>query len=174
MRAWASDAQRLTPRDWASIAGLALAIAVLVMALISIWIAATHPADVGCHNAPMKIIRDPQLAGIGICLAGLVVGRLSTRRVVVSRNDLDDRLAPGDDLRAQARNALLSRVASTGALLFIAFLVTYEAVTLYADVWPITYYMRCAAETATWQTYATAFFLCLLVGRWLWLPATPR
>lgn len=169
MLAWVSDARRLSPRDWVSIAGLALAIAVLLLALVWIWTAAAHPADVGCHNAPLKMVRNPQLVGIGICLAGLVVGRLSTRRVVVSRNALD----AGDPL-TRARYALLSRVASTAALLFITFLMTYEAVTLYANVWPITYYMRCAAEAATWETYVVAFFFSLLVGRWLWLPAAPK
>jgi|SRR5579859_4142217 len=174
MVAWIADARKLGWRDWVSIAWLAAALVVLGVALVMIWIEAAHPSTTSCHNPPVKMIPGySQLTGIAACIAGLVVGRVFTRPVVSSRTELNDRLVPTRDSHKHAHYALLTQASLTAALLFITFLVTYESLTLWRQVWPITYYMRCAAEAATWQTYTVAFFFCLLVGRWLWLPKTP-
>ena len=171
---WFSDSRQLTAWDRISLGGLVLAIVALVVGLVWIWTAAVHPSASGCHNAPLKIIRDPQLVGIAVCIAGLVVGRLTARRVMSSRNELLDRLVPTHERHLHANLAVRVQVGLTGALLFITFLVTFESLTLWRGVWPITYYMRCAAEAATWQTYVAAFFFSALVGRWMWLPMTPK
>jgi hypothetical protein len=174
MAAWLADAKRLTGMDWVSTALLAAAILILALALGSTWSAAAHPTASGCHNAPLKVIRYPQLTGIAVCIGGLVIGRLITRPVISSRKELNDRLAPHHEPHRHGQYALLTQAALTAALFFITFLVTFESLTLWRSVWPVTYYVRCAAEAATWQTYTAAFFLCLLVGRWLWLPKTPK
>lgn len=72
------------------------------------------------------------------------------------------------------RVGLLMNVALTLALLFVAFLIALEAIALAKSVWPITYYLRCANEAASWQTLFAAFGVCFLAGRWLWLPTTPE
>jgi hypothetical protein len=173
MASWLADARRLTPRDWLSIALLLAAALMLVLALVWIWQAAAQPSASGCHNAPHKIIRDPQLVGIAVSIAGLVVGRLIARPAISSRKELNDRLVQPHEQHRHTRYVLLTQLGLTVGLLFIAFLVSFESLTLWRGVWPITYYTRCAAEAATWQTYAGAFFLCFLVGRWMWLPKTP-
>jgi hypothetical protein len=171
---WFDDARKLNKMDWFSISFLVGALVVLALALVWIWTAAAHPSATGCHNPPPKMIRYPQWVGILISLAGVFLGRLTARAVYTSRRELNNRILFLGKQRPHARYALLTQAGLVGALLFITFLVAYVSVTLNAGVWPITYFMRCAAEAATWQTYIAAFFFCLLVGRWLWLPATPR
>jgi hypothetical protein len=43
------------------------------------------------------------------------------------------------------------------------------------DLWPITYYVRCAHDVATWQTLIGALVVAILVGHWLgYQPRTRR
>lgn len=160
----------ITARDVPSATLLVIGAVVLGLAAASVWVAAINPAEVGCHNAPLKIVRVPQLAGIGVCLVGFIIGRLTGRASISSRLALNTALVPSGTEPSHVRLAILTQFSLTLALLFIACLVTYETVTLADGVWPITYYMRCANEAGTWQTLVAAFFFCALVGRWLWLP----
>src|SRR5215470_12662367 len=120
---WFDDARKLNKRDWFSIAFLVGALVVLAFALVWVWTAAAHPYATGCHNAPLKVIRYPQLVGILISLAGLSVGRLTTRAVFTSRQELNDRILSSGKQRPHARYALLTQAGLVGALLFITFLV---------------------------------------------------
>jgi len=160
--------------DWLSIVLLSAAVLCLGIALYWIWTAAGQPSASGCHNPPHKVIRESQYVGIAISIAGLVAGRVIARPVITLRSELNARLALPHEHQRHMRYALLTQAVLTGALLFISFLVAFESLTLWRGVWPITYYTRCAAEAATWQTYIGAFVLCFLIGRWLWLPKTPK
>ena len=154
---------------------LVIAAVILLAVFVFTWIAAANPSAAGCHNAPLRITRDPQWVGIFVCIAGFVVGRLTARPKITSRHQLRSPVeGPEHKIEARARFAVLIQASLTGALFFIAFLLSFEAVTLNGGVWPITYYLRCANEAATWQTLAAAFAFCLLAGRWLWLPTTPE
>jgi len=164
---------RINVRDLPSAALLVTGAIVLALAAGSVWLAAVQPADVGCHNAPLRVIRVPQYVGIAVCIAGFIVGRLTGRTAISSRTALKERLVLFGTPGRHVSLAILTQLSLTLALLFIACLVTFETVTLAQGVWPITYYMRCAAEAGTWQTLTAAFFFCALVGRWLWLPRVP-
>ena len=54
----------------------------------------------------------------------------------------------------------------------LVVLLVYEAIAL-ADAganWPITYYVRCFANTNGWAAGVGAFAMCLLLGQWAWYP----
>jgi len=157
-----------------SIAFLGLAIGILLLVLIWTVTAAADPAAAGCHNAPLRMTRVPQLLGILICIAGFVLGRVTARPKIDSRSQVRSWVRDRNSTREHARAAVFVQACLAAALLFIACLIAFEAVTLNRGVWPITYYMRCASEAATWQTLAAAFAFCLLTGRWMWLPSTPK
>ena len=162
-----------TFRKWLSIVTLCAAGLVLVVVLIWTANAALSPKAAGCHNAPLRVTRAPQLAGVLICVVGFVFGRITARPKIGRRADLKSGTSEKDDA-SRVRAAVVTQSALTAALFFIACLIAFEAVTLRSDVWPITFYMRCASEAATWQTLVAAFAFCFLAGRWLWLPTTPE
>jgi len=160
-------------RKWLSIITLSAAGGALLLVLFWIVTAATSPAAAGCHNAPLRITRYPQLVGVLVCAAGFVLGRVTARPKIGARSDLKSWTEGAEDEAGEAKASLLTQSALTAALFFIACLIAFETVTLANSVWPITYYLRCASEAATWQTLVAGFAFCFLAGRWLWLPATP-
>ncbi len=147
---------------------------VLLYVLVSVGFAAVTPSAVACHNAPLTATRLPQVLGVLISAVGFILGRVTARPKIKARAELMSWTLPGDSQDRLAKAALLTQAALTAALLFIAVLIAFEAVTLATGFWPITYYLRCANEVASWQTFAGAFAFCFLVGRWLWLPTTPE
>lgn len=153
-----------------------LGLALVILAFVVVWTltAAFNPSAAGCHNAPLRITRAPQLFGILVCVAGFVVGRVTARPKIDSRSQVRSWVDAGQRVEDHARAGVFVQACLVLALFFIASLIAFEATTLNAGVWPITYYMRCASEAATWQTLAAAFAFCLLTGRWMWLPATPK
>lgn len=157
-----------------SVAFLALAIAILALVVVWTVTAAIAPGAVGCHNAPLRVTRVPQLAGVLICVAGFVIGRITARPKIESRSELRSWVGDHSNEREHGRASIFVQACMVAALLFIACLIAFEATTLGHHVWPITYYMRCASEAASWQALAAAFAFCLLTGRWMWLPATPK
>jgi hypothetical protein len=165
-----------TFRSWLSTAFLVLAALMLGAVFVFTWSAALNPSAAGCHNAPFRVTRFPQWVGIAVCVGGFVLGRVTARPRIVSRKELHSPVADGRPHPAEQHEnfALLIQASLTAALLFIGFLIAFEAVTLGSGVWPITYFMRCASESASWQTLVAAGAFCILAGRWLWLPAIPR
>jgi len=161
-------------RKWLSIISLLAAAAMLVLVLFWIVAATLNPSAAACHNAPLRVTRVPQLMAVLICVAGFVLGRFTARPKVKLRSELKAPVASGTDPAGRLRLAVIMQAGLTGALLFIAFLIAFEAITLTSDVWPITYYMRCASEATSWQALTAAFAFCFLTGRWMWLPATPE
>jgi hypothetical protein len=157
-----------------SIAFLGLAIGILALVMVWTLTAAVNPAAAGCHNAPLRVTRAPQVLGILVCIGGFVLGRITARPKVDSRDKVRSWVRDRHDTTGHARAAVFVQACLVAALLFIACLIAFEAVTLNRGVWPITYYMRCASEAATWQTLAAAFAFSLLTGRWMWLPTTPK
>ena len=162
-----------TFRKWLSIVTMSAAGLVLVLVLVWTANAALLPRAAGCHNPPLLVTRVPQLVAVLICVVGFVSGRITARPKISRRSDLKAGTGTRDE-PTRAKGALLAQSALTAALFFITVLVAFEAVTLRSDVWPITFYMRCASEAATWQTLVAAFAFCFLAGRWLWLPTTPE
>ena len=118
--------------------------------------------------------RVPQRVAILVCVLGFVLGRITARPKVVARNQLQSGVADRQDVEARGQASVLVQAALTGALLLITCLLAFEAVTVASHIWPITYYLRCANEAATYPALAAAFAFWLLAGRWLWLPTTPR
>lgn len=161
-------------RKWLSIVTLTAAGGMLLLVLYWIVSAAISPAAAGCHNAPLRVTRFPQVGGVLICSAGFILGRVTARPKIDARSDLKSWTDSAEDEVGEARASLLTQSALTVALFFIACLIAFEAVTLANSVWPITYYLRCASEAATWQTLVAGFAFCFLAGRWLWLPMTPE
>jgi NAD/NADP transhydrogenase beta subunit len=146
----------------------------LTLVLFWIVVAAVNPSAAACHNAPLRVTRVPQLVAVLICVAGFVLGRVTARPKVRLRTELKTPVTASNDHESRLRLAVLMQAGLTGAMLFIACLIAFEAITLASDVWPITYYMRCAAEAASWQALTAAFAFCFLTGRWMWLPTTPE
>lgn len=157
-----------------SLVFLIFAAAILLLVVVWTATAAMSPAAAGCHNAPLRVTRAPQLLGIALCIAGFIVGRITARPKVDSRAQVTSWKVAEHTSSRRAGAAIFVQACLTLALLFIASLIAFEAVTLGRGVWPITYYLRCANEAATWQTLAAGFAFSLLVGRWLWLPTTPK
>jgi uncharacterized membrane protein len=165
-----------TFRKWLSTVFLVLAGLVLLLVFAFTWSAALSPSPAGCHNAPLRVTRFPQWVGIAVCIAGFVLGRVTARPRIVSRRELRSPVEDGQKHTPEQREnfALLVQGSLTAALLFIGFLIAFEAVTLGSGVWPITYFMRCASEAGSWQALLAAGAFCVLAGRWLWLPAVPK
>jgi hypothetical protein len=72
----------------------------------------------------------------------------------------------------RVRVAALVLAALTFFLLLVAALLAYETFALanFDRFWPITFYVRCAAEVAPLPTVAGASVICFLLGQWLWYP----
>ena len=158
-------------RLWLSIGGLAAAGSVVVLVLIWTFSAALSLGSATCHNAPLRQTQLPQLVGVGVALAGFLLGRVTARPKVDRRSEIRS-WAPAEDNRNRAAAALATQAALVAALLFFGVLMAFETVTLASHVWPITYYLRCASEAAPYRTLVAAFAFCFLAGRWLWLPST--
>lgn len=159
-------------RWWTSVAGLLVMTATFGLAAYWILSALLNPGAAGCHNAPLRDSSLPQLIGVLASSVGFIAGRISARPRVSERSQLSSRVTGADD-RDRAHFSVVTHGALTSALLFIAVLMAFEAITLATSVWPITYYLRCANEAATVRTLVGAFAFCFLAGRWLWLPAPP-
>jgi hypothetical protein len=84
------------------------------------------------------------------------------------------RYHPVPDTGVSVGKALLYQVVITVFFFTVALLLLYEAIgTWLTDVnesspwWPITWYVRCATEQATWATVAAISGVSALVGHWL-------
>lgn len=159
-------------RWWMSVAGLLGAIAIFVVAAWWIVSALLNPGAAGCHNAPLRDSSFPQWVGVLVSSAAFVAGRVTARPRLADRSVISAKVGP--DVKQRARFAVVTQGYLTAALLFIAVLMAFEAITLASSVWPITYYLRCANEAATVRALIGAAAFCFLAGRWLWLPAPPE
>ena len=173
--AWLNDP---ATRKWTSITTLAAAAVILSFVLVWTWTGAVHPSAAKCSNAPARVTKIPQLIDILACIVAFLLGRITARPKIQSRRQLRDWTTGGANAhqlgQSRARAAVVTQAGLTSALFLFTFLFAFEAITLANNVWPITYYLRCANEAAPWRTLTAAFAFCFLAGRWLWLPRTPE
>jgi hypothetical protein len=160
-------------RRMVSVALMALA-ALVLLAVIAWMIRSAIVADPStCSNPPSRTTSIPQLVQVGACVAAFVLGRVTARPKLDDRAQVSARSGqPAESKRI--RRAIVAQASLTGALLLITWLFLFEMLTLAAGVWPITYYLRCANQVHPGFAVAGAAAFCLLAGRWMWLPATPR
>lgn len=165
-------------RRWTSIVTLGLAALALVYVGVTVVSGVLQPSAARCGNPPARVTSIPQLIEVLLCAASFVLGRLTARPKVRTREELRRRMRRGDlDDQApedRVRTAIWLQGGLTAALLLITLLLAFETVTLALTVWPITFYLRCAAEAAPWRTVIAASAFCFLAGRWLWLPEPPE
>jgi hypothetical protein len=157
---------------WVALLLLLAAGVVLVWTLGSAFTYTLNHPGPPCSNPPQRQADPAQGVVVLLCLAGFVVGHLTSRWQVV---DEKHQRALGTVARHthshHARQLLIVQAILLLFLLEVAALLVIEAVTLSRGVWPITFYIRCAYNAAGWPTTAAATSITFLVGRWFWLPA---
>lgn len=159
---------------WISVIFLLVAFAVLVWGMVSaISYTLTHTAP-PCSNPPQLEANPPQLVVVGVCLLAFVLGHLTARWQSIDpkhaqrHQSLKEADHPETDPRK--REALIIQTLLLVFLIEVIGLLIIEAVTLSQNVWPITYYVRCAYDAAGVQSMAAGASILFLVGRWFWLP----
>ena len=127
-----------------------------------------------CTNPPQRVSNPPQLVVVGVCLLFFVLGHLTARWQSIdpkhARHHQSLREADHPERDPRKRDALIIQTLLLVFLVEVIGLLTIEAVTLSQNVWPITYYVRCAYDAAGMQSMAAAASILFLVGRWFWLP----
>lgn len=76
--------------------------------------------------------------------------------------------------RQQRQHASLYVHLALAALLLLGVaLLAYETLAMAFSnrFWPITFYVRCGAQSAAWATIPGAVVVYFVVGHWLWFPA---
>ena len=158
---------------------LAAAIGVLVWGLYSaLTYTLTNPGP-PCSNPPQRSSTPPQWTVVLVCLGAYVVGHLTARLQFVDPSTTTRHpVGAGTSTRkfgageyARRNEALFIQLLLLIFLLEVGALLIIEAVTLSNNVWPITYYVRCAYDAAGTQSMWAAAAILFLVGRWFWLPA---
>jgi hypothetical protein len=140
------------------------------------WVVAASVSLHGapCTNPPSRIGQWDPLITVGACLGSFVLGRVAG----LSRERRAEPAASHAATRRPRRSngAILMQGALTLFLLLSAVLLAYETVSLaHLDAyWPITFYVRCANQIATFPTTAGACAICFLLGQWFWYPWRAR
>jgi hypothetical protein len=158
---------------------VAVSIGVLVWGLYSALTYTLTHSGPPCSNPPQRSSTPPQWTVVLVCLGAYLVGHLTARLQFVdpsttARHQRD----PGRSIRkfgrgeyARRNEALFIQLLLLIFLVEICALLVIEAATLSNNVWPITYYVRCAYDAAGTESMWTAAAILFLVGRWFWLPA---
>jgi TRAP-type C4-dicarboxylate transport system permease small subunit len=159
---------------WISIVLLLVAFALLVWGMVSaVSYTLTHTGP-PCTNPPQREAYPPQLVVVGVCLLFFVLGHLTARWQYVdpkhAQHHQNLREAEHPETDPRKRDGLIIQTLLLVFLIEVIGLLIIEAVTLSQNVWPITYYVRCAYDAAGVQSMAAAASILFLVGRWFWLP----
>lgn len=159
---------------WISVVLLLVAFALLVWGMVSAVSYIVTNASPPCTNPPQREANPPQLVVVGVCLLAFLLGHLSARWQSVDPKHAQrhQSLRQADDPESdpRKREALIIQSLLLVFLIEVIGLLIIEAVTLSQNVWPITYYVRCAYDAAGVQSMAAAASILFLVGRWFWLP----
>jgi hypothetical protein len=159
---------------WISVVLLLVAFALLVWGMVSAVSYTLSHTGPPCTNPPQREAYPPQLVVVGVCLLAFVLGHLSARWQYVdpkhAQRHQDLREADHPETDPRKRDALIIQTLLLVFLVEVIGLLIIEAVTLSQNVWPITYYVRCAYDAAGVQSMAAAASILFLVGRWFWLP----
>jgi hypothetical protein len=159
---------------WVSVGLLTVAFAIVVWDMVSaVYYIVSNPAP-PCSNPPSRQSYPPQLVVVGVCIVTFLLGHLTARLQFIdakhlARHQLKEVEHPETDSRR--RDALIVQALLLVFLLEMIGLLIVEALTLSHNVWPITYYVRCAYNAAGVQSMWAAASILFLVGRWFWLPA---
>ncbi|HEY8644080.1 MAG TPA: hypothetical protein VIO84_15105 [Candidatus Dormibacteraeota bacterium] len=137
-----------------------------------------HPGP-PCPNPPQRQADPPQGVVVLLCVAGFVIGHLTSRWQLVESTQQGALETGSRQTDAhEIRQLLILQAILLLFLLEVVGLLVIQVVTLSRGAWPITYYVRCAYDAAGWPTTAAATSITFLVGRWFWLPvrssALPR
>jgi hypothetical protein len=112
---------------------------------------------------------------LAVCLAGFLGGHLwgagRGHRHAVRGHPEHVTLAPPNT----GLQFVLVGLFAFGAVALVYETIAVAGVGANPDLWPITYYVRCAHDVATWPTLAGALIVAILVGHWLgYQPRTTR
>ncbi|GEM_PF-2378180 len=159
---------------WISVVLLLVAFALLVWGMVSaVSYTLTHTGP-PCTNPPQREASPPQWVMVGVCLLAFVLGHLTARWQSIdpkhSQRHKNLREVDHPETDPRKREALIIQTLLLVFLVEVIGLLIIEAVTLSQNVWPITYYVRCAYDAAGVQSMAAAASILFLVGRWFWLP----
>jgi hypothetical protein len=171
---WRFPEQARAVVTWISVVLLLVAFAFLVWGMVSaISYTLTHTGP-PCTNPPQREANPPQLVVVGVCLLAFVLGHLTARWQSIdpkhAQRHQSLRQADHPERDPRKRDALIIQTLLLVFLIEVIGLLVIEAVTLSQNVWPITYYVRCAYDAAGVQSMAAAASILFLVGRWFWLP----
>jgi membrane-anchored protein YejM (alkaline phosphatase superfamily) len=120
------------------------------------------------HDPPLRIGQIQPILIVIACLAFLVLGHALARL-----QGLD--FIVGRSTRARRRGVtIFVQSILTLFLLLVTILLAFETYALALGIWPITYYVRCSNEIASWAAVPAAVVTCFLLGRWLWYPYRHR
>jgi hypothetical protein len=150
---------------------MGLAAVAIIAWLIWALVASLTLRGTPCHNPPAGISW-PQPLVVGVCLLFFAAGHFAGYL-----RDPGSSLRPAMALRfGHIRVAAIVLAALTVFLLLIAALLAYETFALanFDRFWPITFYIRCAAEIAPLPTVGGGLIICFLLGQWLWYPERNR
>jgi hypothetical protein len=146
-----------------------LGLGVVALGGLGVWtiLSVSGLEAVPCHP-PLFQPHPPAWLSVGACVAAFGLGHLVGRS---RRRQLLWRPRP----RPRPQVALYVHLALVALLLVGAGLLAYETLALAFNTrfWPITYYVRCGAESAAWATIPGAAVVYFLVGHWLWFPSRP-
>ena len=155
-------AKQLT--SYVFLGGTAVVMFALLVALVGPLIAGQASDSWKCPTAPPPPPVGPSIRYISAAVVSFAVGNLLG--LVRYRFPPASALSPGQ--------LILYQVVITVFFLTVALLLLYETfgtwqVAVYPDSkwWPITSFVRCATEQATWQTVAGICGVSALVGHWL-------
>ncbi len=159
---------------WISVVLLLVSFALLVWGMVSAVSYTLTYTGPPCSNPPQREANPPQLVVVGVCLLAFVLGHLTARWQSVdpkhAQRHQSLREADHPERDPRRREALIVQTLLLVFLIEVIGLLIIEAVTLSQNVWPITYYVRCAYDAAGVQSMAAAASILFLVGRWFWLP----
>ena len=158
---------------------LLVAIGVLVWGLYSAMNYTLTHTGPPCSNPPQRSATPPQWEVVLVCLAAFVAGHLTAQWQAIDpahtlrhkRDKTNESEHPRPEQDPRKNEALLIQGLLLVFLIEVFGLLTIEMLTLANNVWPITYYVRCAYNAAGTQSMLAAAAILFLVGRWFWLPA---
>jgi hypothetical protein len=162
-----SDKEEPTPSRLVGAVFIAIgAAALLAIAIVGVRIAAA-PGPLCSLGFPERQGQYPTWAFVFTAVAAFALGHLTGSDRATPRRRAGKALGEG---QWNDPKAIIAVNAGVAVFMFIVtILMVVEAWTLGHNVWPITYYTRCAAVASTPLSLVGAAVYAFIVGRWLWV-----
>lgn len=148
-----------------------LFIAIGAVALIVIVVAA---ARIAAAPGPLCNIGFPERQGqyptwlfVFIAIGAFALGHLTGGDRAPTKRRAGTALGEGQ--WKSARGVIAVNLGVAAFMFIVTILMIVEAWTLGHNVWPITYYTRCANVASTPLSLIGAAVYAFIVGRWLWV-----